>query len=168
VTDPNPSRLAGVGQPGARYAGRPVLPITGNNLVQLLDGTLDRVYGPDEAVGYELTGHAALFQGDYKLVRNMPPRGDGQWRLYNIAIDPGEVTNLVETEAARYEQMLVRYEQFEKDNRVMAVPEGYSQTGQLLSNFLAERVRVGLVVFLLTLLLLLPFYVAYRLGKSPA
>jgi arylsulfatase/uncharacterized sulfatase len=128
ATDITPTvlSLAGVEQPGTRYAGRPVLPITGKSLVPLLDGTLDRVYESDEAVGYELTGHAALFQGDYKLVRNMPPQGDGQWRLYNMAIDPGEVTNLEESEPARYEQMLVRYEQFEKDNRVMAVPEGYS------------------------------------------
>jgi hypothetical protein len=67
VTDPNPSRLAGVEQPGARYAGRPVLPITANKLVLLLDGTLDRVCGPDEAVGYE------QFEKDNRVMADLGP-----------------------------------------------------------------------------------------------
>lgn len=155
--------LAGVEQPSGRYAGKPVLPISGKNLVPLLKGKASRVYGPQDSVGYELTGHAAFFQGDYKLVRNLPPMGDGQWRLHNIALDPGEAKDLSETQGERFQRMLAGYKQFEKDNRVMLLPEGYSQSGQLMSNFLAARVRVGLVVLLLTLLVLLPFYVAYRL-----
>lgn len=168
ATDITPTvlSLAGIEQPGSRYAGKPVLPISGKNLVPLLNGTTNRVYGPDDSVGYELTGHAAFFQGDYKIVRNLPPMGDGQWRLHNIVVDPGEAEDLSEAQAERFERMLAGYAQFEKDNRVLPLPEGYSQTGQLMSNFLAERFRVGLVVFLLTLLVLLPFYVAYRVKKG--
>ena len=168
ATDITPTvlSLAGVEQPGSRYAGKPVLPISGKSLVPLLNGSASRVYGPEDSVGYELTGHAAFFQGDYKIVRNLPPMGDGQWRLHNIATDPGEVEDLSEAQTERFQRMLAGYAQFEKDNRVMALPEGYSQAGQLMSNFLAERFRVGLVVFLLTLLVLLPFYLAYRFKKG--
>jgi arylsulfatase/uncharacterized sulfatase len=56
----------GVEAPGARFAGRPVAPMTGRDLRPLLSGEAERVYGPDDAVGYELAGQAVLFQGDYK------------------------------------------------------------------------------------------------------
>ena len=96
ATDITPTilSLTGTPLPGARYAGKPVQPITGRDLTPLLTGERERVYAEHDAVGYELTGHAALFQGDYKLVLNRPPLGDGQWRLYNIVSDPGEVVDL--------------------------------------------------------------------------
>jgi hypothetical protein len=62
--------------------------------------------------------------------------------------------------------MLPGYEEFTRENGVMAIPEGYTQTGQLLSNFLAERLRVGIVILLLTLLVLLPFLAACRVKRS--
>lgn len=164
ATDITPTILsmAGVQPPGPRYAGKPVLPITGRNLLPLLNGDVDRVYGPDDAIGYELTGHAALFQGDFKLVRNMPPQGDGEWHLYNIVVDPGEVVDLSGEESERLQEMLAAYAQFETQNGVQPLPLGYSQTGQIVSSFMAQRMQTGIVVFLLTLLVLLPFYVAYR------
>ena len=86
ATDIAPSILsfAGVEKPGPRYAGRPVESITGKNLTPLLTGEAKRSRDEHEAVGYELTGHAALFQGDYKIVINQAPLGDGEWRLFNI------------------------------------------------------------------------------------
>jgi len=168
ATDITPTLLsvAGVQPPGERYAGRPVLPISGKDLQPLLRGETDRVYEPDEAVGYELTGHAALFQGDYKLVRNVAPQGDGQWRLYNIATDPGEVHDLQVKQPERFDEMLKAYARFERDNRVLPVPAGYSQSGQLVSSFLASQLREAVVIGLLLVLLLLPFVVAYRMKRS--
>ncbi len=29
-------------------------------------------------------------QGDFKAASVAPPYGDGTWRLYNLAVDPGE------------------------------------------------------------------------------
>jgi arylsulfatase/uncharacterized sulfatase len=140
--------------------------MSGRDLSPILRGEVDRVYGEQDAMGYELTGHAAFFQGNYKLVRNRPPAGDGEWHLYNIMSDPGEVIDLKETESSRFQRMLSGYEQFTRENGVMPLPEGYTQTGQLLSNFLAERFRVGIIVLVLTSLVLLPFLVAYRVKKS--
>jgi arylsulfatase/uncharacterized sulfatase len=168
ATDITPTILsiAGVERPGTRYGGRPVLPMSGRDLSPILRGEVDRVYGEQDGVGYELTGHAAFFQGDYKLVRNEPPAGDGEWYLYNIMSDPGEVIDLKKVEPARFQRMLSGYEEFTRDNGVMPLPEGYTQTGQLLSNFLAERLRVGVIVLLSTVLVLLPFVVAYRFKRS--
>ena len=167
ATDITPTILsiAGVDQPGLRYAGRPVLPISGKDLLPITRGEVDRVYGEDDGVGYELTGHAAFFQGDYKLVRNTPPLGDGEWHLYNIVMDPGEVSNLKELEPLRFEDLLSGYEEFARENGVMPLPPGYSQSGQLMSNFVVGSLRDGIVVLLLTLLILLPFVVAYRIKR---
>lgn len=67
ATDISPTILsiAGVAQPGQRYAGRPVQPMIGRDLTPLIAGSAERIYGPDDAVGYELTDHGVLFQGDY-------------------------------------------------------------------------------------------------------
>jgi arylsulfatase/uncharacterized sulfatase len=167
ATDISPTilSLAGVAQPGERYAGRPVQPITGRDLTPLLSGELEQIYGPDDSIGYELTNHGVLFHSDYKLVVNQPPVGDGQWRLFNIVNDPGETADLAASQALRFQRMLSHYEQYRRDNTVVPVPPGYTQIKQLLSNILLQS-RDAVIVFLLTLLLLLPFYVAYRMKRS--
>ena len=167
ATDISPTILAltGTPQPSERYAGRPVQAITGRDLSPLLSGAAERVYGPDDKVGYELTDHGVLFQGDYKLVINQPPVGDGQWRLFNIVDDPGETDNLSTSKALRFQRMLSHYEQYRRDNKVVPVPPGYSQLKQLFSNTLLKS-KNGMLVFLLTLLLLVPFYVAYRMSRE--
>ena len=168
ATDITPTILsiAGVPQPGARYGGRPILPMSGKDLSPIMRGDAERVYGDQDGVGYELTGHAAFFQGDYKLVRNEAPLGDGEWHLYNIVADPGEVNDLRESEPERFQRMLSGYEQFTQENGVMPLPAGYSQSGQLISNYLSAQLREGIVVLLVTLLILLPFLVAYRIKRN--
>ena len=70
MTDVTPTLLemAGInGQvPGA-------VPISVRSLHPLLTGQLSQVYGSEDAVGIETSGQAALYRGDQKLVRNMPP-----------------------------------------------------------------------------------------------
>lgn len=167
ATDITPTilSLTGVSQPAERYAGRPVQPITGRDLTPVLSGASDRAYGPDDWVGYELTDHGVLFQGDYKLVVNQPPVGDGQWRLFNIVSDPGETVDLAASQPQRFQRMLANYEEYRRDNKVVPVPEGYSQMRQIVLNALLQS-RENLIAFLLTLFALVPFYVAYKMGRA--
>lgn len=167
ATDITPTilSLTGVSQPAERYAGRPVQPITGRDLTPVLSGASDRAYGPDDWVGYELTDHGVLFQGDYKLVVNQPPVGDGQWRLFNIVTDPGETMDLAASEPQRFQRMLANYEEYRRDNKVVPVPEGYSQMRQIVLNALLQS-RENFIAFLLTLFALVPFYVAYKMGRA--
>ena len=151
--------MAGAALPGSRYGGRPVLPITGKDLMPLIDGRKKRVYGEEEPIGYELTGHAALFQGDYKLVRNLAPLGDGEWRLFDIVSDPGETKDLKLQLPDRFDQMLISYQKFTVDNGVQPLPEGYSQQSQLVFNMLRDQFGAELIVALLTILIILPFIV---------
>ncbi|WP_407873938.1 arylsulfatase [Qipengyuania nanhaisediminis] len=167
ATDITPTilSLTGVSQPAERYAGRPVQPITGRDLTPVISGASDRAYGPDDWVGYELTDHGVLFQGDYKLVVNQPPIGDGQWRLFNIATDPGETVDLAASEPQRFQRMLANYEQYRRDNKVVPVPEGYSQMRQIVLNALLQS-RKTIIAFLLTLVVVVPFYVAYKSARA--
>lgn len=168
VTDITPTILsmAGVAQPRERYAGRPVLPMIGRDLTPLLTGQAKRVYHAEDAVGYELAGHAALFQGDYKVVVNQPPVGDGEWRLFNIVDDPGETVDLASAHSVTFQRMLSRYRHYQRENGVMRLPAGYAPMKQLLFNMLQARYREAILLFLLALLVLLPFYVAYRMKRE--
>lgn len=164
VTDITPTilQLAGVAPPKARYGGRPVESITGRSLVPLLRGEAERVYAPDEHIGYELGGNAALFQGDYKLVRNVPPVGDNEWHLFDIARDPGETRDLREQMPERFQQMQALYQSYVNANGVLPMPANYDQALQGVENGLLGRYRKQLLVALLTLLVVAPFYIAYR------
>jgi len=168
VTDITPTILsfAGVEPPGPRYGGRAIEAVTGRSLRPLLAGEVTSVYGETDTVGYELAGNGALFQGDYKLVVNQPPVGDGQWRLFNITKDPGEVIDLAAADPARYQRMLGRYQEYMAANGVMAYPEGYSPLGQVLDRALRKELGKPLLALLVTLLVLLPFWVASRLTNS--
>ena len=139
--------------------------ITGRDLTPVISGQAERAYGPDDWVGYELTDHGVLFQGDYKLVVNQPPIGDGQWRLFNIVEDPGETVDLAASEPQRFQRMLANYEQYRRDNKVVPVPEAYSQMRQIVLNALLQS-RENIIAFLLTLLMLVPFYVAYKMTRA--
>tara|TARA_B110000208_G_scaffold145691_1_gene175753 strand:+ start:1393 stop:2916 length:1524 start_codon:yes stop_codon:yes gene_type:complete len=67
--------------------------ITVRSMMPLLEGSTSAIYGDDEAIGMEVSGNSALIRGDYKLTRNTPPHGDNIWRLYNLAVDPGEIND---------------------------------------------------------------------------
>jgi len=158
--------FAGVDAPDGRYAGKPVLPISGRNLGPLLRGEAERVYGENDTVGYELTGHSALFQGDLKIVRNLPPLGDGEWRLYDIVRDPGETRDLSVDLPDRFQTMLAAYASFEAENAVIPVSTDYNQTRQLVINMIRDRFGPDILVALLTVLLLIPFVVYLRTRRS--
>ena len=165
VTDITPTilSLTGVNAPGKRYAGRPVEPMIGKNLAPLLRGDVDRIYSENDAVGYELAGNAALFQGDYKIVLNRRPLGDARWRLFNIKRDPGETRDLSHESPERLQTMLSAYQRYTVDNKVLPIPPGYGYTKQLVLNTVRGGLREPLLITLITLLILAPFYVYFWL-----
>ena len=87
----------------------------------------------------EAAGNVALFRGSYKLVRNMPPYGDGEFYLYDIAADPGETNDLRDAEPERFAAMMKEYEDYSASVGVLEVPEGYEQMKQLTINRVYDR-----------------------------
>jgi len=125
--------LAGVSA-DASFDGRQVEPITGRSLLPVLQNPERRHRDPTESVGYELAGHGALFRGDLKLLRIPPPAGDGQWRLFDIANDPGETRDLSQERPQEYAEMLANYAEFEQQNGVLPLPAGYEPRKQVSIN----------------------------------
>lgn len=141
VTDVVPTILevANVQTPGNTYNGSQINPPRGQSMWPLLTGAAELVHAPDAAIGYEMAGSSAVFKGNYKLVRNLPPKGTGEWELYDIIVDPAEVRDLASEKPDIVVQMIADYEAYEAENNVISVPDGYDPTVQLVKN--AQRAK---------------------------
>jgi arylsulfatase/uncharacterized sulfatase len=155
VTDIAPTLLALAGVPAqtGRFAGRAVEPMAGFSLADMLLGKRTTVHG-DQPLGYELSGNAALFRGDYKLVKNLPPIGDGRWQLFDIAHDPGETRDVSMSDPARFIAMQRDYAAFARRDRVLPMPEGYTADQQISDNALHHQWLPKLIPIALGLALL--------------
>lgn len=120
--------------PGARYDGREVHAPDGASAWPLLTGQRDHVHGADEAVGYELAGSVAVYQGDLKLSRNPSPKGTGEWELYDIVKDPGETRNLATERPDVVAELAKAYDAYQLKNDVVPVPDDYDPIAQLIKN----------------------------------
>jgi arylsulfatase/uncharacterized sulfatase len=164
VTDIMPTilELTGVHAPNGRYGGRPVERMVGRSLLPIARAEVDAVHSETDPVGYELGGNAALFQGDYKIVLNIPPVGDNQWHLYNIVRDPGETTDLKDQMPERFQTMRKHYDDYAAANDVLPLPVHYDATLQGIYNGLLDRFRAEIALGVLSLVVLMPFYIVYR------
>jgi arylsulfatase/uncharacterized sulfatase len=134
VTDLAPTilEIANVKPPTGSYAGREVHHISGKSLVPLLTGNAARAHAPDEAIGYELGGNAALFKGDHKIVKDRGPVGDDEWHLFNFWTDPGETRDLKEEMPDLFAEMMEDYRVYARDHQVLPVPDGYDQRREVV------------------------------------
>ncbi len=126
--------LAQVPQPGNNYKGQSIEAITGRSLLPALTGAAERVRGADEAIGYELSGNQALFKGSLKLVKDLPPVGDGLWHLYDLATDPGETRDLQTKMPDVFKAMQADFDAYAKSHNVLPMPEGYRPARQVMIN----------------------------------
>ena len=153
--------LASVQHPGTLYKGQTIYPLTGHSLMPVITGDASRVRGPDEILGYELSGNQALFKGDYKLLSNLAPVGDGKWHLFNIVKDPGETHDLQLEMPELFLSMQADYAKWAKANGVLEMPKGYDPIDQVIINSLVfvywPRYKM-LLIGLLSMLLLGTFW----------
>jgi arylsulfatase/uncharacterized sulfatase len=138
VTDVAPTLLdlAGVDGQGGGVA------MTGRSLRPVLEGRAARAHPPDEPVGIEVSGNAALFKGDLKLVRNMPPWGDGGWHLHDVAADPGETRDLAADRPDLVADLQRDYAAYEREMGVLPLPPGYDPHDQVARNSIRRQLRV--------------------------
>lgn len=97
---------AGVPDPGAEYRGRAVNPTTGHSLLPLLAGQVDRVRGADEVLANEQGNRRYLRKGDWKITYFEPPFGKGDWELFDVARDRGEIDDLSSTQVAKRDELI--------------------------------------------------------------
>lgn len=139
VTDITPTLLAFAGADASSASG--VVPISGRSMAPVLTGQATSVYGAEDAVGFEVSGNAALYRGDYKLVRNMAPYGDGAWRLFDLSVDPGETRDLSNSNPELFAQMRAAYDAYARDVGVLDLPANYDVQHQVAANALGKQLE---------------------------
>ena len=120
--------LAGIPLPGDSYQGSPKQPMTGHSLMGMLAG---KVSGSARPVAGELFGQAYVRDGDWKLVSARAPDGSPpladrpyQWRLYNLAKDRGETTDLSARYPEKVEALKAQWRQYVDWAGVVEPPSG--------------------------------------------
>ncbi len=122
--------LAQVQHP-ATFKGREVLPLRGSSMLTVLKGEKESVHDENYVMGWELFGRQAIRRGDWKIV--WEPSGipwkpndanviSNQWRLYNLATDPGEQIDLAKQEPGKLRALIAQWESYAKETGVI-VPD---------------------------------------------
>jgi len=132
--------------------------MTGRSLLPVLNGETKSVYADDDIRAIEVSGNSALYKGDYKILRSILPVGDGKWRLFNLAKDPGETNDLSAEQPQRLQRMLAHYADYAANMGVLDMPQGYDSTKQIGKNAVKRmRARYGKIVLLIGLVFLAGF-----------
>lgn len=126
--------LAGIPMPDDQYQGKPLMRPTGTSMLPFLEGRSASIHPPGYTIGFEGTGAETLFRDGYKITRNVPPSGDGNWHLYRVSDDPTESVDLASAQPAILKSMQEEYTRYMRDNGVIKPPAGYDPLRQLLKN----------------------------------
>ncbi len=122
--------LAGVvAQPSDNLAA-----LGGRTMVPLLAGSSKEVHDSSEVFAIEIAGNTAVYRGEYKLVRNLPPFGDKEWHLYNFRLDPTEANDISSTNPDLVKTLTAAYADYIKKHGVVEVPDDYSVIEQAKKN----------------------------------
>jgi arylsulfatase A-like enzyme len=129
VTDITPTilDLAGVSHPST-YKGHDVHAVMGKSLKPLLEGTVEVVHPADEAISGEMFNNTSVRMGDWKAtVYGVPP----QWKLFNLATDLGENTDLSAQHPDILKKLIAAYDKYAQDVGVV-IPRGekFEQTAK--------------------------------------
>ena len=103
------------------FEGRSVRPLQGQSVLDFLTGEADTTYPGAARVGYELFGQKAFIDGDWKVLRMPRPFASGEWELYNLKQDPGEIDDLSSEHPEKLERMVALWEQYSEDNSVLDI-----------------------------------------------
>ncbi|AFT69778.1 Arylsulfatase (Aryl-sulfate sulfohydrolase) [Alloalcanivorax dieselolei B5] len=86
--------IAKVPVPDNEYKGRSVIAPMGRSWLPMISGEIDVMPEQDHAVGWELFSRRGIRKGDWKMLWIDPPNGTGQWQLYDLSSDRGEINDL--------------------------------------------------------------------------
>jgi arylsulfatase/uncharacterized sulfatase len=139
----------------------------GRSAMRLLSGQAESSYAEDDSFGFEVSGNAALYRGNWKITRLAPPLGDSKWRLYDLSVDPGETTDLSAENPELFEDMMADYRSYSDDVGVFELGPDDSAFKQLFKNVATKAAHkywpyaLGLVLALAAAL-----FFAYRVGRA--
>ncbi|KAJ6014402.1 sulfatase PB10D8.02c [Penicillium herquei] len=120
--------LAQIPHPGNTFRGREVVIPRGKSWVSHLaspdySATDSTIHGEDVHIhGWELFGQRAIREGKWKAVFIDPPRGKGDWELYNMEADPAELNDLSETEKEVMDRLIEHWERYYAETGMVQPP----------------------------------------------
>jgi arylsulfatase len=78
----------------SQFKGKDVRQPIGKSLVPVLTGNTQEVHSAKEGMGWELFERKAYIKGKWKILRLPAPFSTGEWQLFDLEKDPGELTDL--------------------------------------------------------------------------
>jgi len=120
VADIMPTLLevAGTSYPKT-YKGKDVPPALGKSWVPVLEGRADSPRTDQDFLAWEVFGNRAVRQGSWKLRWQIRPFGTGDWELFDLAADPGELKDLAAKHPDRLKEMVALWDDFARRNNVI-------------------------------------------------
>jgi arylsulfatase A-like enzyme len=134
--------LAEISHPGMEFRGRSVVPMRGRSWRPLLTDPAVEIYDPHmDYTSWELFGVRAVRKGDWKALYQVPPKGQGQWELYNLAGDPGEIQNRAAKEPEILRELIEHYEVYYQETGMfdasLAIEMAEKAAAAVLGNYKA-------------------------------
>ena len=83
-----------------------VRPMLGESMRSFLAGEAETVHSEDYVTTLYHGGRAYLRKGDWKISNLEPPFDESEFELFNLATDPGETTDLAESHADKYDELI--------------------------------------------------------------
>jgi len=108
--------------PKLEINGRKVMPMQGQSVLAMINGSADTPYAGADEVGYELFGLKAYFDGDWKVLWMPEPVGKGDWELFNLKSDPAELNDLSKQHPEKLQELTAKWHEYKEENGVLDVP----------------------------------------------
>ena len=101
------------------YAGKETLPAVGKSWGAMLAGQSESPRTSQDVLAWEVFGNRAVRQGNWKLRWQIRPLGTGEWELFDLAADPGELHDLAAGRPEKVQEMLALWEAYVQQNNVI-------------------------------------------------
>ena len=109
--------VAGADYPDV-YNGESIVPLQGHSIMPLLSGE-PTVEMAARELGWSAYGMDAYRKGHWKVLRLPEPFGNGDWQLYDLATDPGELHDLASEFPERAGALAKSWEDYARSNGVI-------------------------------------------------
>jgi arylsulfatase len=113
--------VAGVDYPDV-YKGETIVPVQGKSLIPLLTGKSAAEFD-SRGIGWSSYGMDAYRMGNWKALRLPEPYGNGDWQLYDLAADPGELHDLSSGNPDRVKALAAAWQIYADANGVIEPDE---------------------------------------------
>jgi arylsulfatase len=88
-------------------------------MLPMLTGEISEIHDQDEYMGWELNGHRAIRQGDWKIVWDPDEGENATWHLFNLEQDLAEQFDLSMNLPDRLQAMLRLWDEYQRENGVI-------------------------------------------------